>query len=147
MDKSSDTNQLAFSDPQLPVIMVVTSTNWEEAPRIRHQVSRQFIRWYNVFYIEFFPFEKKGSGQEKLRKINDRLIIYRPDHFSNLNVRLYANIPFIHHWVNLHYLKDIQKVVQQMNIEFTAMCNFLYFFPEIMDWEDIPVKIYFCFHT
>ena len=50
-----DEHYPAFADPNLPLAVVVASTRWYEQPRMRHDVTRQLMRWFNVLFVEFFP--------------------------------------------------------------------------------------------
>jgi len=135
----------AFKDPSLPLAVVVTSTRWDEAPRIRHQVTRQLLRWFNVLYIEFLPCDKSVAKGTNLRRVDDRLIVSTPSPGRLPNIRIHANFPSIHQSVNRRYLNCMKEAIGEVGCHPHVLCNFVPTFPEVMNLNDIPLKIYFCY--
>ena len=62
MDKTINNKELIF--------FIISETNWDEMPRMRHQIALQLSRFHKVNYIQIYRTGKMNS------KINDNLTIY-----------------------------------------------------------------------
>ena len=141
MSKSND--KITFKNPDLPLAVVVAQTRWNEPPRMRHDVTRQLLRWFNVLFVEFFPVRNKVSGG--LKQEDRNLIIYNPVLTGSPPIRLYANDPITHGRVNRRYTFDIEKVVKHLGSECVILFNFVYHLPEIMHLSVFRYRAYVCF--
>lgn len=130
-----------FYDKSLSLVVVITSTNWHEPPRIRHQVTRQLTRFYNVLYIE----KNLKNRNDHIEQINERQIVYSPGMAFNIPLRLNANEPLTHHLVNIHFKRKIIAFAKQFNPVQMFLVNFVYDFFEVMRSDVFAYKIYFCF--
>jgi len=66
---------LGFDDPSLPLAVVAAATRWEEPPRMRHDVTRQLMRWLNVLYVELFP-DPRHRDRFGFRRHDPHMIAY-----------------------------------------------------------------------
>lgn len=130
-----------FKNPDLPLVVVVAHTRWDEPPRMRHDVTQQLMRWFNVLFVELFPAYRTDG---KLNTVDDRLIVYSPQTWFLPNVRLYANEPLTHHLLNLSYVKLILKNIKKFASNTCILFNFAYDFPEIMNEPVFIYKGYIC---
>ena len=48
----TNNNTYTFSNENRDLCVIVTVTNWNEPPRIRHEISHQMSRKYNVLYLQ-----------------------------------------------------------------------------------------------
>lgn len=128
-----------FKNHDLPLVAVITVTSWHEPPRIRHQVTRQLTRFYNVLYIQ----KKLNNREDYWENINGRLIFYNPGCAQNFSPQLYANVPFIHHLINKIFYKQITNVLSHYKGNI-VLVNFEHDFPEITYWKGFSYKIYIC---
>jgi hypothetical protein len=138
-------NQAGFADPSLPLAVVVASTRWDEPPRMRHQVTRQLMRWFNVLFVEFLPSRRQAPSAGYLRRVDERLLIFAPQTRFPVPIHAYANIPPVHWAVNRGYRDRIVETVQSLGSRPVMLFNFVYDFPEIMALSLFSYKIYFCF--
>lgn len=136
-------SKFEFIDKSLPLAVVVTNTPWDEPPRMRHHVTQQLIRWYNVLYVEFFPYGEKAV--DRMRKVNDRLIIYTLGRERNISPRLYSNVPFSHKKANQTASKQIAHCISSFNADRLYLFNFVYDFSEIFQFQAFNFSAYFCF--
>jgi glycosyltransferase involved in cell wall biosynthesis len=134
-----------FAGPALPLAVVVAADRWDDPPRMRHQVTRQLLRWFNVLFVEFLPGEVGRDEPESFRRIEERLVVWRPAPTFRVSIRLYANIPAVHGWVNRWYRDRIVRTVRELRAAPVLLFNFVYHFPEIMEPGVFQYKAYFCF--
>ena len=62
-----------ISNKNHPIFFIISETSWDEMPRMRHYISLQVSRFYEVVYIELY---KKGSLKSK--KINSGTTVIEP---------------------------------------------------------------------
>jgi len=139
----NELNNCAFKDSDLPLVVVVAATRWNEPPRMRHHITQQLIRWFNVLFVEFFPTEEVGTS--RWVQAGDRLLIYRPVISPLPPTRLYVNDPITHAIVNRRYVKNILKAIESLSANQVLLFNFVYHFPQIMMPAVFCYKAYVCF--
>jgi hypothetical protein len=132
---------LYYKNADLPLAIVVTATNWHEPPRIRHQMTRQLTRFFNVLFIE----KNIRNRKDEIEEISDRLIVYKPGIPLNVPIRLYANDPITHFICNSYFKNKILKFISTLNFTHLLLFNFVYDFWEIVKWKHFHYKIYICF--
>lgn len=132
-------------DESLPLALVVTATKWDEPPRMRHDVTKQLLRFANVVFVEFLPAGRRGKAQDEWRDIGPRLKVLRPSDRFCENPRLRANLPWIHSRGNRRYTALIAEAIQGFAGRPRLLFNFVYEFPEIMKLPDFDWTSYFCF--
>jgi len=132
---------IKFKDTTLPLAVVVTSTPWHEPPRIRHQLTRQLTRFYNVLYIE----KNLKNRNDHIEQIHERQIVYSPGMACNIPLRLNANEPLTHHLVNSYFKRKIIAFAKQFNPGQMFLVNFVYDFFEIMRSGVFDYKIHVCY--
>ncbi len=128
----------------LPVVIVITRTRWDEAPRIRHQVTRQLTRFFNVVYIEKHVGIRGYEKLDSMRRESERLILYSPSLPFPVPGRLFINDLLTHHMVNVYLRRKIIAFVEQLQCETKVLINFEFDFPEIMKNSSFCFKIYLC---
>lgn len=133
-----------FIEKAIPTVVIVTKTKWIEAPRIRHQVARQLIRFFNVIYVEKNLWLKGYEHRDYTEKINERLVICSPSLPFPVPGRLFVNEPVTHHIVNTYFERKIIKFIDQFNCKDIILFNFEFDFLEIMNNPLFCYKIYFC---
>jgi glycosyltransferase involved in cell wall biosynthesis len=140
-----DMNPISFSDPSLPLAVVVASTHWDEPPRMRHDVTRQLARFFNVVFVEFFPAGKRGGAETSWRKVYERLLICTLTDKFRVPPRLMANDPFTHSRTNRRYVTAIYEAICGLPGKHRLLFNFVYDFPEIMRSGHFDWTSYVCF--
>jgi len=136
---------LGFDDPSLPLAVVAAATRWEEPPRIRHQVTRQLMRWCNVLFVEFFP-DPRHRDRFGFRRHDPRMIADMADPHVSWPIRLYANDPVSHGVVNRRFVADIMAAVAAVRPPGPPLLfNFVYDFHEIMRRTEFAYKAYICY--
>ncbi len=121
--------------------VVVTYTDWHEPPRIRHQITNQLIRFYNVIYIV----KQLDNRFDYVERISKKLIIYTPGINFYIPKRLYANDPFTHYIVDKYFTIKISNFVKRYSSNKIFLINFIYDFMEIMKDNIFKYKMYICF--
>lgn len=110
---------------------------------MRHHVSQQLMRWFNVLFVEYFPVGEAGDSEWS--KVHDRLMIYKPVLPNSPPGRLYVNEPVTHSLVNRRYANNIVHVITSLSPKKVLLFNFVYHFPEIMQKKIFCYKAYVCF--
>ena len=110
-----------FLDITLSTAVIVTVTRWDEAPRFRHQVTRQLVRFFNVVYVVI----DLDNLEDRIEKINDRFIIYTPGIGKSSLKRIYWVEAVTHHLINriirnkiINFLKNIKSKKMLINFQF-----------------------------
>lgn len=130
-----------FSNPSLTTAVIVTRTSWEEAPRVRHQVTRQLLRFFNVIYIQ----KNYRNKDDKIVKLSDRHVIYTPCISKHFFIRLYANLPAYHYFFNERFACKIDKFLRALKTGKKILINFEFDFYQIMRRNYYAYKIYYCY--
>lgn len=125
-----------------PLAVVVTMTAWHEPPRIRHQVTRQLVRYYNVLYVEL-AFDA-AQRRETLERISDDLLIYRPEGIGSLTRRLRHHLDYVRRDYGSSCVRAIETTIRELGYERAVLVSFQYDFPEIMRSSVFRRRIYFC---
>lgn len=132
-----------FADPGRPLAVVTTVTPWHEPPRIRHQLTRQLCRFFNVLYIEL-PFgggKRRPAGTER---IDDRLRIIRFRHLPRGFGRLWKNVAFVNDAYNRRLAGKIVTHLRALTDTNATLFNFQFNFPQIMRTDAFDAKVYVC---
>jgi len=134
-----------YEDTDLPLVVVVAATRWDEPPRMRHQITRQLLRWYNVLFVEFHPTAtlSKYTG-DALRVVSPRLLVFSPVLPHPVSPRIYANNPYVHGSVNARYSRKIADCAKSLNCMSILLMNFAYDFHELMLEKCFMWKCYVC---
>lgn len=135
----------SFADPSLPLTVMVTGTRWDEPPRMRHQVARQLMRWFNVLFVELGQGEPPAVSEMPLRRVNERLVVLTLSTRGRLPIQAYANVPFLHAARNRITCEQLAEVVQRYSHDTCILFNFVYDFSEVMELSLFDYKVYVCF--
>lgn len=104
-------------------VVVFTKTNWDEAPRIRHQVTNLLIE--NGHKVIFFQKASQTSFKTKIVKNSANLLLV--DYYEPLHHQLKFNS--ILDWVNNIIVKNsIKNLLKKYEIEFVVNFNYDYYF-------------------
>ena len=133
-----------FHNAKLPLAVVVAGTRWDEPPRMRHQVTRQLMRWCNVVFIEYFCTGQRGHAEGQWRRVGERLAVYTPTDRFRAPPRLQANDPFSHARTNRRYAAEIGAAVKDLPGTPRLLFNFVYDFPELMRIPTFDRRCYIC---
>jgi len=129
-----------YKDRTLPLMVVVTMSEWNEIPRFRHQVTRQLMRFFNVLYVV----KRLNTKEESVQVINNRLVIYKPYIMFPIHPRLYANDPITHTLANWLFNRKIQLKMNSIGIEPKILINFEPDYYKILKIKSFAAKIYIC---
>ncbi|WP_286998382.1 MULTISPECIES: hypothetical protein [Comamonas] len=134
-------NDLFFENDDLNLYVLVTMTNWDEAPRIRHEVAKFLSVRNNVLFIQIYS--QRGRFR-KVQKLHPRIIIEKAGFSLPGLTRLFWVVPFfrkIYHW----YLSIcISRVVKKYTNKKFLLVSFQYDFPEVFSIDDVFAGVYFC---
>lgn len=133
-----------FIEKNLPIVIVITRTKWDEVPRIRHQITRQLVRFFNVIYVEKHVGMQGYGHADQTKRMSKRLIIYSPSLPFPIPGRLFVNDPVTHYIVNADIKRKIIKFIKRFHCEDKILFNFEFDFPEIIKCPSFCFKIYLC---
>lgn len=131
-----------FADRDRQLVVVTTVTPWHEVPRIRHQVTRQLMRFYNVLFVEL-PFGS-SSKRDCVKRIDDRLLVFSLARPIRGVGRISANVSLIHRLYNSRVARKINTAIRRLGYDQSLLVNFQFNFPEIMNDPFFKKRIYFC---
>ena len=104
-----------FADRDRQLVVVTTVTPWHEVPRIRHQVTRQLTRFYNVLFVEL-PFGS-SSKRDRVRQIDDHLLVFSPARLLYGMGRIWSNVPHVHRLYNSRVVRKINNVIHRLGFQ------------------------------
>lgn len=135
-------NSLSFSDSNRELCVVVTVTNWNEPPRIRHEISRQLSRKYNVLYIQL---HQKAGVHRSVKSVSDNIIVDKAGFGFRGMGRLFKYLPMLQAIYNKLVAKQIEiKLKKFTSNDFSTLVNFQFDFPEVNEISCLNKIIYFC---
>lgn len=139
---SKNKNLPSFSDSNRELCVIVTVTNWSEPPRIRHEISYQLAREYNVLYIQLY---ERAGVYRQIKKINDNIIIEKAGFGFRGMGRLFKYLPNLQSIYNKLVAKQIERKIKKYSSNKKALLfNFQFDFPEISDLTCFDKAVYFC---
>ena len=139
----TDIENFDFFETDLPVAVVVSRTKWDEPPRIRHQLTRQLRRFYNVIYVEFPCGPCMHKTSETIDKIGVNAVRYVPDIPFIVPEKLYLYCPPVHGIVNKHVTNKIVSFMKRAGLSCSVLMNFNFDYPEICGINSC-LKVYLC---
>ena len=131
-----------FDKPNRALAVVTTVTPWNEISRIRHQVTRQLTRFYNVLYIEL-PFGS-NSRTDQCQRVNDNLILFKPKRLLRGLGRVFDNLPSFHRAYNTRLTRKVESLIRELQYEHAVLVNFQFNFSQIMNSDMFEKTIYLC---
>ncbi len=140
-----ETGKVSFKDKSRKLIVVTSTTKWEEIPRVRHQVTQQLTKYYNVVYLEL-PILLNQSSL-KIYQVDENLFVY----ISNSNAfyhkiisYLWMFIPGFNTIINWVYSLLINRIVENADYSKYTLFNFQYNFTLNSVDRKTSKLIYFC---
>lgn len=135
--------RVVFDDPSLPLCVVVAATRWDEPPRIRHQITRQLLRWSNVLFVELFPTETTSGS--KFERISDRLMIWRPGRLTRFSRSTVARVPWLTPKVNRRFATMLSRLLAKFPACTKLLFNFIHTNDAVMKVSGFDDRTYICF--
>jgi glycosyltransferase involved in cell wall biosynthesis len=131
-----------FANTNKELCVVVTVTNWNEPPRIRHEISLQLARRYNVLYIQLY---QTAGVVRPVKNISDNFIVDKAGFGFRGMGRLFKYLPILQTAYNKLVARQIERKLKKFTSnEFTTLVNFQYDFPEVNEIASLNKTIYFC---
>lgn len=132
---------LSFADPTRDLLVITTVTNWDEPPRIRHEVAYQMTRFYNVLFVQVYC--QRGMRRKEL-KYSDSLIVSRIGICFPGLLRVLMRTPILLAMYNKYAAYKLAKLVEKLNPKRTVLINFQYNMPELFKSDCFTAKYFFC---
>src|SRR5688572_26084944 len=95
-------------------------TAWRERPRIRHQVTRQQGRYYNVLYVEL-AFD---AAHQTLERISDDLLVHRPRGIGKLTFRLRHHLEYFQRRYGNRCVRSIETTIRELGYSEAVLISF-----------------------
>jgi glycosyltransferase involved in cell wall biosynthesis len=137
--------KVLFKDKSRELIVVTSTTKWDEIPRVRHQVTQQLTKYYNVIYLELPVLLNQSSLG--VNKVDENLFVYKSNSntFSHKIISyLWMFIPGFNTIINCVYSLLINRIVNNSDYSKYALFNFQYNFTLVFVDRKVSKLIYFC---
>jgi glycosyltransferase involved in cell wall biosynthesis len=134
------TNSGSF-DTEKPLAVVTTMTPWNEPPRIRHQVTRQLTRLYNVVYVDL---SGAAADRDELEQISADLLVYTIRKVPGVWRKLHGHLEYFRRRYQRAVAQRIESLIGRLGYERATLVNFQFDFPQIMASKRFGAKIYLC---
>ena len=124
------------------VILLITSSDWYEAPRLRHQMAKKLLEWYDVIWIQC-PSSISPSQINTYKPVPNLTVLQLPKR-NRVQELLWDNIPIFHWLENLHLLHTIKKNIPNVSLKNVNMITFQINFVEVLGLVKNGFAIYVC---
>lgn len=125
------------------VVVIVTSSRWDEPPRIRHQLARQFARFCRVVYVQT-PSEWRTKARTTIERVERNIDWVRLRNPQRLPRRLPLHIGALKRRLNVAMLREIEAALGDVPPSRRIVVNFEYSFDEVLDRSWSALGIYIC---
>ncbi len=134
-------SNFTFDNQGLNLYVLVTMTNWDEPPRMRHEISSLLSKEDNVLFVQLHA---QRRFKRKRLKYGSNVIVERIGISFPGVTRLFWRIS---HFRKIYYKYTsllISKRLKKLGFKKIILINFQYDYPEIFDLKIWDAKIYFC---
>lgn len=130
---------MPYKDMNRKLVVVTTVTSWDEPPRIRHQVTRQLTKKYNVLYLQVNPFfdQLQSAHQENENLIIDTIGVG----FRGMGV-IFRLSKFIESIYYDALAKKIEKKIHDLGYKSALSFNFQFDFHQVFDVKLFEKKVF-----
>lgn len=125
-----------------PLAVVTSRTPWSEPPRMRHFITWQLARFYDVLYVEI-P-KAQISRESEQSEVDARIRLHVLQNTAPCSPRVYANNPFVHHRWNKTVVANLEALLATETDRQLLLINFTFDVPEIMSIPRFAFKAYIC---
>jgi glycosyltransferase involved in cell wall biosynthesis len=109
---------------------------------MRHQVTRQLARFYNVLYVELSP--QQGDAGEEWQALDGSVLIFRPRRSGELGRKLRAHFEYFQRRAGRRLARRVERAIEELGYEHAILVNFQFDLPEIMESSRFVTKLYLC---
>lgn len=132
---------MKFLDAERELLVITTVSNWDEPPRIRHEIAEQMSRFYNVLYVQVYC--QRGKIRRR-RQISDSLITERAGLCVPGIFRVIFLMPFLMWVYNYVISLSVERLVKRYGYTSAILCNFQFNLPQVHDRTVFRKSVYFC---
>lgn len=130
-----------FKDKKRDLVVVVSLTDWSEPPRIRHQVTRQLAKNYNILYVQLYSNFCKNL--HSLVFENDIAFLKLGFRVPGLG-RLFYYFSFVEILFGRYVAQRVMSAVKKLGYSKAVLVNFQFNMAEIYDLDIFAKKIFIC---
>jgi len=109
---------------------------------MRHQVTRQLTRFYNVLYVELSP--HPGDACEEWQALDESVLIFRPPRSGKLGRKLRSHLEYCQRSEGRRLACRVDRAIEELGYERAVLVNFQFDLPEIMQLPRFVTKLYLC---
>lgn len=114
-----------FLDKSKDLAVVVTSTNWQEPPRLRHELALILSKHYNILFLQIYS---QKTLRRKKKYVNSSLFV-EPCGFSFPGMlRMLWRMPILHEIYYNYLLREILLHIKKHGYSSATIFNFQYDF-------------------
>ena len=125
------------------VVVIVTSSRWDEPPRIRHQLARQFARFCRVVYVQT-PSNWRTKLETTIERVERNIDWVRLGNPQQLPRRLPLYIGILKRRLNNAMIRELDSAIEDVPPSRRIVVNFEYSFDELFDRDWSALGIYVC---
>jgi glycosyltransferase involved in cell wall biosynthesis len=131
----------SFLDPTRDLLVITTVTNWDEPPRIRHEVAHQMSRFYNVVFVQIFC--QRGKRRHKYT-VSDSMIVTCVGLCFPGMTRLLMKFPILMKVYNKYLTGALTRIVKKYSPRKAILMNFQFNAAEFCDRNIFDKCYFFC---
>lgn len=132
---------LSFADPTRDLLVIMTVTNWDEPPRIRHEVAYQMTRFYNVLFVQLYC--QRGKRRSKY-SVSENIVVTRLGFCFPGMFRFLIKFPVLMMFYNTFIKNSLGRLVKKHSSRKAILMNFQFNAPELYDRDIFDKCYYFC---
>lgn len=134
-------NISSFKNPARDLLVITTVTNWDEPPRIRHEIAHQMSRFYNVLFLQVYC--QRGRRRSTYKASENIVVSPLGFCFPGL-FRILMKFPALMKFYNMYIKKRLDCLVKRHGGRNTLLMNFQFNAPELHDRSIFNKCYYFC---
>ena len=123
-------------------VVITSNTSWFEPPRMRHQLTRQMLRFYNVVYVQL-PFASSET-KNKVHYLEKGFVFISLRKLPQIILRFYIYIRIFHVLYNKFLVSKIIGILKNTSIQKAIILNFQFNFAEVFLNYYFIKKVYIC---
>ena len=130
-----------FSNLSRDLVVITTVTNWDEPPRIRHEIALQLVRQANVLFVQVYC--QRNRVRRKV-KVSESLIVEKAGLCFPGLFKVMLRLPILMRMYNRLLSIVVGRLVKKYGYDNATLLNFQFNAPELQVNSVFSKTAYFC---
>jgi glycosyltransferase involved in cell wall biosynthesis len=118
----------------LDTAIITSSTDWFETPRMRHYLTWELSKSYNIIYIQL-----DTAGPTRIKKFNNQITLFNPGGYKRGVSRIWY-LYMIHRYLEIKRIKNYLR--KNTDTENLILFNFQFDYPDLINCSNFLVEYF-----